>query len=45
MTGGRLVVDLIMVHLMRSTMIDHAPRKEMIRNPGGTGCVAPLRDA
>jgi hypothetical protein len=33
MTGGRLVVDLIMVDLMRLTMIDHAPRNDMIRNP------------
>jgi hypothetical protein len=44
MTGndrGRLVVDLIMVDLMRSTMIDQAPRNDTrrkaaafaIRNP------------
>jgi hypothetical protein len=33
MTGGRLVVDLIRVDLMRWTLIDHAPRKDMIRTP------------
>jgi hypothetical protein len=26
-------VDLIRVDLMRLTLIDHAPRKDMIRNP------------
>jgi uncharacterized Zn-binding protein involved in type VI secretion len=30
------VVDLIRVDLMRLTLIDHAPRKDMIRNPKST---------
>jgi hypothetical protein len=31
--GGRLVVDLIRVDLMRLTLIDPAPRNDMIRDP------------
>jgi hypothetical protein len=33
MTGGRLLVDLIRVDLMRLIMIDQAPRNDMIHNP------------